>query len=637
MSVAEKMSAKTQKKTEEKLSFQAETSKLLHIVANSLYSEKDVFLRELISNASDACDRLRYEALTKPELIADDPEFKVGISVDKKAKTLTIADNGIGMNRDGLIAELGTIARSGTSAYLDSLADAGGDPMSLIGQFGVGFYSAFMVADEVTVVSRKAGEADAWSWTSDGKGEFTIAPAEHEGRGTTVTLRIAKDSQDFLDLQALRGIIKTYSDHIAIPIVLKDGEKADGEAVNVASALWTRPKKDITEKQYREFYHHVAHAFDEPWLALHARVEGKIEYTILLFVPTQQPFDLFDPARQHRVKLYVKRVFITDQCEGLVPPYLRFLRGIVDSEDLDLNISREVLQTNPLVRKIRKDITKRLFRELDKKATKDPEAYAGFWKEFGAVLKEGLYEDADVREALFKLARFGTTHGDMVSLSDYLGRMKEGQDAIYYISGSEAKALANSPQLEGYRARGLEVLLLSDAVDDFWINAVHEYEGKTFQSVTRGSADLDSIPLENEEDAKEDPDDANDPSIGSLIALLKLNLGDEVKDVRTSTRLRESPVCLVADESGVDRHLERLLKQHGRLDTTMAPILEINPRHELIKAIARLASKKGAADDLSDAAQLLLDQARIIEGEMPADPAGFSRRLSAVMTRGLSS
>ena len=369
---------------------------------------------------------------------------------------------------------------------------------------------------------------------------------------------------------------------------------------------------------------------------MHARVEGKIEYTILLFVPTQQPFDLFDPARQHRVKLYVKRVFITDQCEGLVPPYLRFLRGIVDSEDLDLNISREVLQNNPLVRKIHRDITKRLFRELEKKAAKDPEAYAAFWKEFGAVLKEGLYEDPDVREPLFKLTRFRTTHGDMVSLSDYLGRMKEGQGAIYYISGSEAEALAKSPQLEGYRARGLEVLLLSDAVDDFWINAVPDYEGKAFQSVTRGSADLDTIPLEDEEDAKQDPADTDDPSIGSLIALLKLNLGDEVKDVRTSKRLRESPVCLVADESGVDRHLERLLKQHGRLEATMAPILEINPRHDLIKTIAALVSKKGAADDLSDAARLLLDQARIMEGEMPADPAEFSRRLSAVMIKGLS-
>ena len=620
---------------EEKLSFQADVSKLLHIVANSLYSEKDVFLRELVSNASDACDKLRYEALTKPELVADDAEFKVELSVDKRAKTLTIADNGIGMSRKNLIEDLGTIARSGTNAFLDNLSDGDGDPVSLIGQFGVGFYSAFMVADKVTVVSRRAGEDRAWTWDSDGKGEFTVAPGEREDRGTTITLHLNKASQDYLDPNNLGRIIKTYSDHIALPIVLKGGDKPDGETLNVASALWTRPKKDISEEQYRELYHHVGHTFDDPWLTLHARVEGKIEYTLLLFVPTQRPFDLFDPARQHRVKLYVKRVFITDECEGLVPPYLRFLRGIVDSEDLDLNISRQVLQTNPLVRKIRKDITKRLFRELEKKANKDADAYAAFWKEFGAVLKEGLYEDADVRAPLFKLVRFATTAGEMVSLADYVGRMKEKQTAIYYVSGAEADSLAQSPHLEGYRARGIEVLLLSDAVDDFWINAVQEFDGKPFQSVTQGSADLDDIPLKDEE-AKDDAAAPDDTSVNSLIALLKLSLGDTVKDVRASTRLRESPVCLVADESGMDRHLERLLMQHGRMEKTMAPILEINPRHDLIKVIAGLASKEGAADALSDAAQLLFDQARIIEGELPADPAGFSRRLSAIMAKGLS-
>ena len=630
------MATQAKEDTAEKtLSFQAEVSKLLHIVANSLYSEKEVFLRELISNASDACDKLRYEALTRPELMDGDAEFKVELTLDKRAKTLTIADNGIGMSRDNLIEDLGTIARSGTGAFIDNLSDNDGDPVSLIGQFGVGFYSAFMVADNVTVVSRRAGDDSAWTWTSDGKGEFTVAPGEREGRGTTITLELNKASQDYLDPEKIGRIVKTYSDHIALPIILKGGDKPDGETLNIASALWTRQKKDISEEQYRELYHHVGHTFDDPWLTLHARVEGKIEYTLLLFVPTQRPFDLFDPARQHRVKLYVKRVFITDECEGLVPPYLRFLRGIVDSEDLDLNISREVLQSNPLVRKIRKDITKRLFRELEKKANKDPVAYAAFWKEFGAVLKEGLYEDADVREPLFKLVRFGTTNGDMVSLADYVGRMKEKQTAIYYISGAEAASLAQSPQLEGYRARGIEVLLLSDAVDDFWISSVQEFDGKPFQSVTHGSAGLDEIPLD-EEETKEDDDATDDTSFNSLVALLKLSLGDAVKDVRASTRLRESPVCLVADESGVDRHLERLLKEHGKIDSTMAPVLEINPRHDLIKVIAALASKEGAADALSDAAQLLFDQARIIEGEMPADPAGFSRRLSAVMAKGLS-
>ena len=621
----------------EKLSFQAETAKLLHIVANSLYGERDVFLRELISNASDACDRLRYEAITKPALTAGDPDFRVVLSIDKKAKTLTIADNGIGMDRDDLIANLGTIARSGTGAFVESVGEGGDDDgASLIGQFGVGFYSAFMVADEVTVVSRKAGSDTAWLWASDGKGEFTVAAAEREHRGTTITLHLTKAAKDYLEPATLKRIVMTYSDHVALPIVLAGGgEDGKDETLNVASALWTRPKKDITDDQYKEFYHHVGHTFDNPWLTVHARVEGKIEYTLLLFVPTSRPFDLFDPARAHHVKLYVKRVFVTDECEGLVPPYLRFLRGIVDSEDLDLNVSREVLQSSPMVAKIRKDIVKRLLRALATKADKDAEGYGKFWTEFGPVLKEGLYEDKDAREALLKIARFHSTAGDdTVSLADYVSRMKENQTAIYYISGGDSAALANSPQIEGFRARGLEVLFLSDPVDDFWIQAVDGYDGKPFASVTRGDADFDNIPLEIPEDAAKDA--ADDDSLGTLIALLKLNLGDAVKDVRVSKRLTDSPVCLVVDESGVEMHLERLLKQHGRLDQAAPPILEINAGHELIRTIADLAKKQGAADILADAAQLLLDQARIVEGEMPTDPAAFSRRFSAIMAKGLA-
>ena len=602
-----------------------------------MYGERDVFLRELISNASDACDRLRYEAITKPALTAGDPDFRVVLSIDKKAKTLTIADNGIGMDRDDLIANLGTIARSGTGAFVESVGEGGDDDgASLIGQFGVGFYSAFMVADEVTVVSRKAGSDTAWLWASDGKGEFTVAAAEREHRGTTITLHLTKAAKDYLEPATLKRIVMTYSDHVALPIVLAGGgEDGKDETLNVASALWTRPKKDITDDQYKEFYHHVGHTFDNPWLTVHARVEGKIEYTLLLFVPTSRPFDLFDPARAHHVKLYVKRVFVTDECEGLVPPYLRFLRGIVDSEDLDLNVSREVLQSSPMVAKIRKDIVKRLLRALATKADKDAEGYGKFWTEFGPVLKEGLYEDKDAREALLKIARFHSTAGDdTVSLADYVSRMKENQTAIYYISGGDSAALANSPQIEGFRARGLEVLFLSDPVDDFWIQAVDGYDGKPFASVTRGDADFDNIPLEIPEDAAKDA--ADDDSLGTLIALLKLNLGDAVKDVRVSKRLTDSPVCLVVDESGVEMHLERLLKQHGRLDQAAPPILEINAGHELIRTIADLAKKQGAADILADAAQLLLDQARIVEGEMPTDPAAFSRRFSAIMAKGLA-
>ncbi len=620
--------------TPEKRHFEAEVGKLLQIVANSLYSDRDVFLRELISNASDACDKLRYQALLNPDLIKDDPDLGVSLSFDAKARTLTIADNGIGMNHDELIDNLGTIARSGSDGFVAALEKGNGDAINLIGQFGVGFYSAFMVAEQVSVTARKAGEEQAWVWTSDGQGEFAVAPGSRDTRGTTIELKLKKDAKDYLDAAELRRIVKTYSDHIGLPIVLEsDGED---ETLNAASALWTRPRKKISEDQYKDFYHHVSRTFDEPWLTLHAHVEGKIEYSLLLYVPTQRPFDLFDPARQHHVKLYVKRVFITDECEGLVPPYLRFLRGIVDSEDLNLNISREVLQTSPLVARIRKDIIKRTLREIGKKAAKDAEGFESFWNEFGPVLKEGLYEDGEAREALLKVARFrSTAEPGLVSLADYVGRMKEKQTAIYYLSGAEADALAKSPLLEGYRARGIEVLLLSDPVDDFWIPSVQDFEDKPFQSVARGDAGLDDIPVEPDGDEKAEGSDETPADLSPLIALLKLSLGKAVEDVRPSARLTDSPVCLVANEGGIDMHLEKLLKAHGRIDALAAPILELNPKHGLIRALAARASEPGAADELADAAQLLLDQARIAEGELPLDPAAFSRRIADFMAKGL--
>jgi molecular chaperone HtpG len=621
--------------TEERLSFQAEVSRLLDIVAHSLYSDKEVFLRELISNASDACDRLRYAALTQPELSADDPDLKIRILADKEGRTLTVADNGIGMNREDLVENLGTIARSGTAAFMNKLTGDSKKDIGLIGQFGVGFYSAFMVAEKVEVLTRKAGEAQGWRWTSDGRGEFTVAEADDVARGTRVILYLREGEDEFLEEIRIGRIVQKYSDHIALPILFGDAE--DAKALNKASALWIRSKNEITEDQYKEFYHHVGHAFDEPWLTVHWRAEGKIEYTSLLFVPSTKPFDLFNPERRHRVKLYVKRVFITDQAEGLIPPYLRFLRGIVDSEDLPLNISREMLQHNPMLAKIRSGVTRRVLQELTKKAD-DPEqtaAYDGFWENFGAVLKEGLYEDYEHREQLLKLLRFRSTAGDgLVSLEDYVGRMKEGQEDIYYITGDDPDALRKSPQLEGFKARGIEVLLLTDPVDEFWIPSVGDYQGKGFKSVTRGGVDLSNIKAEDkpEEETKEKPAEGD---LNNLIALFKVTLGEAVKDVRASQRLTDSPVCLIADEGDMDIHLERLLKQHKQLDAAAKRILEINPTHPLIRRLAEMAGKDGAATGLNDAAWLLLDQARIIEGEQLPDPAAFSRRLAVMMEKGL--
>ncbi len=622
--------------TEERLSFQAEVSRLLDIVAHSLYSEKEVFLRELVSNASDACDRLRYAALTQPELSAEDPDLKVRLLTDKDARTLTVADNGIGMNREDLVENLGTIARSGTAAFMKSVAGEGKKDVNLIGQFGVGFYSAFMAADQVEVLTRKAGDSQGWRWASDGKGEFTISEAEGLRHGTRIVLHLREGDDEYLEEHRLAAIVRKYSDHIAIPIVYGEGE--DSKTLNSASALWTRSKNEITAEQYKEFYHHVGHAFDEPWLTLHWRAEGALEYTNLLFVPSTKPFDLFDPKRAHRVKLYVKRVFITDAAEGLIPPYLRFLRGVVDSEDLPLNISREMLQHNPMLAKIRAGIVRRVLSELNRKAKDGEKAaeYATFWENFGAVLKEGLYEDYEHRDELLKLLRFRSTAGDgLVSLDDYIGRMKEGQDTIFTISGDDVDSLLRSPQLEGFKAKGVEVLLLTDPVDEFWMPSVGAYEAKPFKSVTRGGADLGKI--QGGPDKMEDK--APEGELVDLLALLKLTLSDAVKDVRKSERLTDSPVCLVADDNDMDMHLERLLKQHKQLGADAAGarrILEINPSHPLIKRLAERAKADGAAVTLEDAAWLLLDQARIVEGETLPDPAAFARRLANAMEKGLA-
>jgi molecular chaperone HtpG len=618
----------------EKLSFQAEVSRLLDIVAHSLYSDRRIFLRELISNASDACDRLRYLAIANPELSAGDPEFKITLAIDKPARTLTVADNGIGMNRSELVENLGTIARSGTSAFVKNLSGDARKDVALIGQFGVGFYSSFMVADRVEVVTRKAGEDQAWRWVSDGLGEFTVSPAERASRGTSVTMHLRADADEFLEGDALREIVRRYSDHIALPILL-GGER--GETLNRASALWTRAKAEVTPEQHKEFYHHLSHQGDEPFLTLHWRAEGKIEYAALIYVPSMRPFDLFHPDRHHGVKLYVRRVFITDRAEGLVPGWLRFLRGVVDSQDLPLNVSREMLQNNPVLTLIRNGLVSRVIGELEKKAKDDPAEYVKFWENFGPVLKEGLYEDVVHQEALLGLARFRSTavgeagSENLVSLADYVGRMKEGQEAIFYIAGEDAKAVAASPQLEGFRKRGVEVLLMTDPVDEFWIGRVGKVQGKELRSVTRGAADLSKIKQAESEPEKP----AESPDAAPLIALFRLALESEVKDVRASDRLTDSAVCLVADAGDMDIHLERLLRQHKQLDAVSKRILEINPAHPLMRKLAADLAEAGGDPTvqprLSEIAHLLLDQARIVEGERPADPAAFARRLASVL------
>jgi molecular chaperone HtpG len=617
---------------EEKREFQAEVAKLLDIVVHSLYSNKEIFLRELVSNASDACDKLRYAALTDAGLVAGDADYRIRLIPDADAGTLTIADNGIGMSKDDLIANLGTIAKSGTAEFMSRLTGDAKKDMTLIGQFGVGFYSAFMVAEKVTVITRKAGEEHGWRWESDGKGEFTITAAPEAQRGAAITLHLREGEKEFLERPRLTSIVKRYSDHIAIPVVLVEGDKQD--TLNSASALWTRAKSEVTPEQYKEFYHHVAHAFDDPWLTIHWKAEGAIEYSSLLYVPGSKPFDIFHPDRKHHVKLYVKRVFITDEAEGLLPPYLRFLRGVVDSQDLPLNVSREMLQHNPVLAKMKTGLVKRVLSELKKKAEDDASSYATFWETFGAVLKEGIYEDYERKGDILPLCRFRSTAVDgWTTLEEVAGRMKDGQDAIYYATGDDVAALKKSPQLEGFLAKGIEVLLLTDPIDEFWVPAVGEVAGKRLKAITEGDIDLSKVQGDDKaEEAK--PEAAPAEAMDTLIAALKLCLGERVKDVRTTDRLTSSAVCLVADAGQMSLHLEKLLKAHNQIDSDSPRVLEINPRHALIKGMAGKVKASGR-EAIEDMALLLLDQARIVEGEPPADPVEFARRLASVMEKGL--
>ena len=620
-----------------KHNFQAEVTRLLDIVARSLYSEKEIFLRELVSNASDACDKLRYEALTNPSLVEGDSELKIIISYDSKKKTLSISDNGIGMSNQELIDNLGTIARSGTAAFVENIEQVDDVNSNLIGQFGVGFYSAFMVADNVLVTSRRAGSESGGIWESDGKGSFTITETEKaDKRGTKVELHLSKTEKEFLDDSRIINIIKTYSDHISIPIILRKEDSTE-EQINTASALWTRPSNEISEDNYKEFYNHIGRMYDQPWMTIHNRVEGKIEYTNLLFIPSSQPFDLFQPDRKTNIKLYVRRVFITDDCEDLIPAWLRFVRGLVDSEDLPLNISREMLQHNPVLTKIKAGLVKRIIRELKKKIKKDPEGYLSFWDNFGAVLKEGLYESEEYRKDLLEISKFPSTDkSNMITLAEYVSDMAEGQKDIFYFSGSNIESVSSSPQLEAFRKKKINVLLMVDPVDEFWLPTINEYDGKKFRSVSRGDIEIDNIGSPHE--TKKDNTAKDNEDLSSLTALLKITLVDAVKDVRESNRLTDSAVCLVADEEDMDMHLERLLRQHKQVETASKRILEINPSHPMILDLAKIVSKRGnaASEELEDVAWLLLDQALIIEGESPADPSAFAQRMSNIIGKGLN-
>ncbi len=613
--------------------FQAEVSRLLHLMVHSVYSNRDIFLRELISNAADACEKLRYLSLENPALLGEGGELAITLTADKDAKTLTVADDGIGMSRDELVENLGTIAKSGTRAFLEAVGEAGGKSSNLIGQFGVGFYSAFMVASRVVVTSRRAGAAEAWTWISDGIAGYEVRPAEEgeaPARGTVVRLELNDESLTYADRATVERIVETYSAHVPVPVrFVEAGEEA--KSLSDGSALWAKPKSEVTKEAYKEFYGNVSGQWDEPALTLHYKAEGRHEYSVLMFVPSMKPFDLFDPERKGHVKLYVRRVFIADDVD-LLPHWLRFARGVVDSEDLPLNLSREMLQHNPVLEAIRKNVTSRLLSELAKTAEHDAETFSKIWGAFGAVIKEGLYEDADRRDAIFEIARFRTTtSGDAPrSLKDYVAGLKPNQTKIYYLLADDLARAEASPHLEGFAARGIEVLLLTDPVDTFWVRTALGFDGKPFASVTQGSSDLDQIPLLDAEKAAETTDAA---AVAGLIEKLKTVLGEKVSEVRVSARLADSPACLVAPDFGPDKQFEKIMARHQGTAAFGKPILEINPRHELVAAIsARLA---GGGEIVDDAAVLLLGQARIADGEAPEDPADFGRRLARVLATAL--
>ncbi|MGB3047959.1 molecular chaperone HtpG [Dokdonella sp.] len=616
--------------TTETRKFEAEVAQVLHLVTHSLYSHKEIFLRELVSNASDACDKLRFESIAQPQWLSDDSELRIDISVDKEARTLSVHDNGIGMSRDELIANLGTIASSGTRRYLESLAAESKADSRLIGQFGVGFYSAFVVADKVTVVSRRAGSdaAEGVRWESDGKGEYTLDTLDVARRGTTVVLHLKEDESEFLEAWKVRSLVSRYSEHIGFPIRMPkevDGKPGDEwEVVNSASALWTRPKNELADTDYQNFYKSLSHDFSDALAWTHNRVEGNQNFTSLLFVPAKAPFDFMNGREERKgLKLYIRRVFIMDASEQLLPAYLRFVRGVVDSDDLPLNVSREILQQNRQVERIKGACTKRVLDLLDKLAKDEADKYATFWNAFGGVLKEGIAEDAGNRERIAKLLRFASTHSEgtapSVSLDDYIGRMQVGQDVIWYITADSHAAAKGSPQLESLRAKGVEVLLMSDRIDEWMAGYLTEYAGKKLRHVGKGEIELDAADAEAHK--------ASEEAASGVVAKLKELLGERVSDVKVSRRLTESPSCLVLDEYDMALHLRRVLKQSGHEMPDSAPVLEINPAHALLKRFEAEADPERS----KDLALLLLEQAQVAEGAQLDDPAAFVQRLNRIL------
>ncbi len=625
------MTTTLEEKPAEQHAFEADVSRLLHMMVHSVYSDKDVFLRELISNAADACEKLRYEAISHPELAPDGVQSRILIRLDEDKRTLIVEDNGIGMSRDEMVDALGTIARSGTRAFMERLEAAkGGEKAELIGQFGVGFYSAFMVADRVDVLSRRAAGTEAWTWSSDGQGTYSIAPAytaQAPARGTRVVLHLNEDAKTYTSKWTVERIIREQSGHVPVPIELIEKEGAEATQVTDGAALWTKPKSEISKEDYTDFYRNVSGQYDEPVLNVHFRAEGLHEYTALAFVPGSQPFDLFDPERHGRMKLYVRRVFITDEAE-LLPRYLRFVRGLVDTADLPLNISREMIQESPVLAAIRKGVTGRILGALEKLPETDAEAFTKVWDLFGPILKEGIYEDFERRNQLLKLARFRSTASDKATrgLGDYVKDMKDGQNDIYYITGHSLEQLQASPQLEGFRAKGIEVLLLTDPVDSFWTSNVNDFEGKAFKSVTQGLSDLDKV-ASGDDSA---PARTEVPAeISALIDFMKDTLKDQVSDVRSSARLTESAVCLVASDHGPDRQLEKILQGAGRLKTASKPVLEVNADNPLVKVASGLTDTA----DREDAAWLLLDEALVLDGDRPANPRAFAERLARLFAK----
>lgn len=625
--------------TKQTLGFQAEVKQLLDLMIHSLYSNKEIFLRELISNASDACDKLRFEALTNNALYETDPELKVRVSFDKQARTITISDNGIGMSRDEVIANIGTIAKSGTREFFHALTGDQAKDAHLIGQFGVGFYSAFIAADQVTLITRRAGlgPEQGVRWESTGSGEYTVEALEKAERGTQVILHLREGEDELLSGSHLRSILRKYSDHIALPIVMKkevwDKDKSefklteDDETVNQANALWARPKADVTQEQYDEFYKHVAHDFEAPLSHVHARVEGNKEYTLLLYLPGRAPFDLWDREHRHGIKLYVRRVFIMDDAEQLMPVYLRFVRGLIDSSDLPLNVSREILQQSKDIEAIRAGATRRVLGMIEDLAENNKEKFATFWQEFGRVLKEGMGEDAANRERLAKLLRFASTHTDTetqdVALADYVARMKPEQEKIYYVTAETFAAAKNSPHLEILRKKGVEVLLMSDRVDEWMLGQLHEFEGKPLQSAAKGELDLGKLADEAEKKEQEKESELHK----DLLEKITQALGERVKQVRITLRLTDSPACLVADEHDLGANLERMLKAAGQKVPVSKPILEINPHHPLVE---RLQQEQDSTR-FGDWSHVLFDQALLSEGGQLEDPAGFVKRLNKLI------